>query len=137
MASLDGEAAEVYLRSSSTRSWESFMAAALASFGGGDFRFAPRPRAVAHAFGISFRWSHGRLSAATLYACSRALPDEQSIHRQWIEGMDETEERAYEMALIGVRSVGRLRRGTWHAILAWTLEENGIWHRAVSLRVPM
>jgi hypothetical protein len=137
MASLDGDAAEVYFRSSSTCSWESFTAAALASFGGGDFRFAPRPRAVARGFGISFRRTRGRLSAATLYAFSRALPDEQAIHRQWIEGMDETDARAYEMALIGVRSVGRLRRGTWHAILAWTLEENGIWHRAVSLRVPM
>jgi hypothetical protein len=135
MASLDGDAAEVYFRSSSTRSWESFTAAILASLGGGDFRFAPRPRASAHAFGISFRRTGGRLTAATLYAFSPALPDEQSIRRQWIKGMDETDARIYEMALIGVRSVGRLTHGTWHAILAWTLEEGGIWHRAASLRV--
>ncbi len=136
MASLDGDATEVYLRARSPRPWDSFAAVCTAPLGGGEFDFAPRPRSAPHAFCLSLRWCRKRLTAISLYADYHALPDEQSTRSAWIAGMTESDARAYEMALIGVRSLGRLRRGAWHAMLAWTLEDNGDWHRSASLRVP-
>jgi hypothetical protein len=136
MASLDGDATEVYLRARSPRPWDSFAAICTAPLGGSKVSFAPRPRPAAHAFCLSFRWCNELLTAVSLYADYHALPDEQTTRAAWIAGMTESDAYAYEMALIGVRSLGQLRRGASHAMLAWTLEDNGDWHRAVSLRMP-
>jgi hypothetical protein len=88
-------------------------------------------------FGLSLRWTDDRLTAISLYAFSKALSDDLAIQQQWTGGMSEIDLRAYEMAVIGARSLGRLRRGKRHAILAWTLEEGGECHRAVSLRIVL
>jgi hypothetical protein len=53
--------------------------------------------------------------------------------------MDEAERSAYEAALAGVRQLGRPGpRGmaARHALLGWTWERGGGWHRAASLRLP-
>jgi hypothetical protein len=136
MAALDGNATEVYLRAREIRPWDSFVAGCLAPIGGGVYPFAPRPRPAAHAHCVSLKWERGVLAAISLYADHRALPDDPTTGLQWAAGLDPDDARSYETALAGVRSLGRLRRGAWHAMLAWTIEANGQWHRAVSLRVP-
>jgi hypothetical protein len=136
MAALDGDTREIYLRAGTAHSWDSFAAACLAPLGGGAYLFAPHPRPAPHAHCVSLKWDHDALFAITLYADHRALPDDQTTGRQWAANLDPVDSRAYEMALAGARSIGRLHRGAWHAMLAWTLEANGQWHRAASLSVP-
>jgi hypothetical protein len=134
-AALDGATKEIYLRRRAPISWDHFVSAAVAPLGHRDFVFQPYPRSALDGFGLSLRWTGDRLDAISLYAFSRALSDDQAIQRQWTQGMSEIDLRAYEMAVVGARSLGRLRRGKRHSILAWTLEQNGEFHRAVSLRI--
>jgi hypothetical protein len=35
-----------------------------------------------------------------------------------------------------VRSLGKRPPRGWHGMLAWTVDAEGSWHRAASLRVP-
>ena len=135
-ASFDrGTTKELYLRQRAPMAWDCFVNAALAPFGHGDYPFKPYPRGIMDGFGLSLRWTDERVTAISLYAFSRALPDDLAIRKQWIEGMEAADLEAYEMALLAARSLGRLTRGKRHSILAWTLERGGEWHRAVSLRV--
>jgi hypothetical protein len=136
MAALDGTAVELYLRLAQARSWTSFVSACTAPFGGAGHRFSPHPRPAGRAFCLSLRRDQRGLSAVTVYADDRALPDDQEIRRAWTEGMDQAERTAYELALAGVRSLGPRPRRGWHAMLGWTVERDGSRHRAASLRVP-
>jgi hypothetical protein len=137
MAALDGDTTEIYLRAREARPWASFVKACLAPFGSGrEYPFAPYPRSAMHAYCVSLKWERGALSAITLYADHRALPDDETTGRQWAAGLDPDDSRAYLMALAGARSIGRLHRGAWHAMLAWTFEASGQWHRAVSIQIP-
>ena len=72
-----------------------------------------------------------------MFADYRALPDDDTIQRLWLQDMCSSEAQAYELALAGVRSLGRRRLGSWHAMLGWTLERDGTWHKAASLRFPL
>ena len=136
MAALDGPTVELYLRLAEARSWTSFVSASMASLGGPGHPFSPHPRPVDRAFCLSLRRDDRGLSAVTVYADHRALPDDREVRRAWAEGMDEAERSAYELALAGVRSLGPRPRRGWHAALGWTLERDRGWHRAASLRVP-
>lgn len=134
-ASLQGDRKEVYLRRRAVDSWESFVERALAPFGGGDYPFRPRPMKQADSFGLSVGWLGERPKAISLYAFSGALPNDLSTERQWTGGMNEIDAAAYGMALIAARSLGRLKRGKRHGLLAWTLELGAGWRRAASLNV--
>jgi hypothetical protein len=136
MAALDGSAVELYPRLAEARSWTSFVSASTAPFGGPGHPFSPHPRPADRAFCVSLRRDDRGLSAVTVYADHRALPDDRGIRRAWMEGMDQAERSAYELALAGVRSLGPRPRRGWHAALGWTLEQDRGWHRAASLRVP-
>lgn len=142
MASLDGDAYEVYLRLAPARTWGAFAGACVAAFTAASGcasapAVSPRPRPSESGLGLSLRWSSGRLSALSLFARGASLPDEAAIARAWTEGLADDDARAYALALAGVRSIGRLRGGAWHAMLTWTLEAGGPWRRAVSLAVPV
>jgi hypothetical protein len=64
------------------------------------------------------------------------LPDDKQVRDAWMKDMTHEDQYAYETALAGVRSLGPRVLGAWHAVLSWTLEDNGRWHRAASLRPP-
>jgi hypothetical protein len=89
----------------------------------------------AGAFGLSVSWIGARPNAVSLYAFSDSLPDDFSTERQWTAGMNEIDRTAYTMALTAARSLGRLKRGKRHGLLAWTFELDAGWHRAASLNV--
>jgi hypothetical protein len=138
MGSLEGEEVELYMRLAPARTWSSF--ADLCTPGAGAAseapRFAPHPRPVDQAFCLSLRWAAGEeLTAVTLYADDRALPDDRDTARLWREGLDELDATAYEAALGGARSLARPRARARHALLAWARERSGTWHRAASLRL--
>ncbi len=137
MASLDGDAREIYLRARAELPWSRFAAACLATVGAAPIEFAPRPRPAAHGFCVSLRFSRDTLSAVSLFADWRTLPAEREIERIWAAQLAPEDARAYELALAAVRSAGRLPSGAWHAMLAWSFEAGGEQHRAVSLSVPV
>lgn len=141
MVSAEGARTEHYLQLRATLPWERFVDActapiASAPVASAPVAFSPPPRAIEGAFGVSVRRDAGRVTAVSLYADQRSLPDDASVRRAWAEGLCDADRFAYEAALDAVRSVGPRRRGAWHALLSWTLEEDGRWHRAASLRVP-
>ena len=140
MAAQDGDAYELYLRLKDRCSWADFSKACLAllpteadALPG--IPFSPWPQPAAGAFCVSLRWQQQNLSAITLYADHRALPEDAQVRAQWSCDMSEHERHAYEMALHAVRASGP-RRAPWHAMLAWSVDVKGTWHRAASLRVP-
>lgn len=138
MASLDGDAVELYLRKRNACSFTGFAERCLSSLGA-DYplpRTMPHPRPRDHAFCVSVRRESGRVSAVSLYADWRALPRDSEIERLWSQDLDEEERTPYQLAVAGTRSIGFLPSGNWHAMLAWTAEANGQRHRAVSLAVP-
>lgn len=132
---LHGARKEVYLRQRSSCSWETFVERTLGPFGGGEYPFRPHPLYKPDAFGLSVSWTDEQPKAVSLYAFSAALPDDISIERQWTDGMNEADRNAYAVALIAARSLGRLKRGKRHGLLAWTLELGSGWHRAASLNI--
>lgn len=140
MAARDGDAYELYLRLKDRCSWADFSKACLALLPTEadaltSSSFSPWPQPAAGAFCVSLRWQHRHLSAITLYADQRALPDDAQVRAQWSCDMSEHERHAYEMAFHAVRGSGP-RRAPWHAMLAWSVDVKGQWHRAASLRVP-
>jgi hypothetical protein len=83
------------------------------------------------------RWRGSRIDAISVFAADRSLPSDRDIAGAWVAGLDDDDRDAYEAALGGVRSIGPRPLHGWHAMLAWTLEADGTFHRAVSLRVPL
>ncbi len=136
MVSAEGDRTEHYLQLRAPCSWGRFVDACVAPLGGRPLAFAPTPRDVEGAFGVSVRRDAGRVTAVSLYADQRALPGDAAVRGAWVEGLGDADRFAYETALAAVRSVGPRRQGAWHALLAWTLEASGEWRRAASLRVP-
>jgi hypothetical protein len=138
MVSLDGEAVEVYLRKRNACGFEAFAEKCLAVLGPDCMppRAAPHPAPHDSAFCVSLRRENGRVRALTLYADWRSLPRDSEIERLWGHGLDDEELAPYRLAVAGVRSLGFLPLGNWHAMLSWTVESNGEHHRAVSLTVP-
>jgi hypothetical protein len=136
MAALHDNAVEVYLRFGACSTWTEFVQRCGGVLGEVHRPFSPHPRPVESAFCLSLRWQDERLTAVSVFADYRALPDDETIARRWSEGMTERDRTAYELALAGVRSLGRRPFSAWHAMLGWTLESNGSWHRAASLYVP-
>jgi hypothetical protein len=136
MASLDGDATELYLRFAPACAWSTFVAACTAPIGAPACAFAPHPRPAEFGYCLSVRWQAQQLTAISLFADERCLPDDATVRRAWSQAMDDAERTAYETALAGVRSLGARGRSAWHALLGWTFERGGGWHRAASLRVP-
>jgi hypothetical protein len=136
MASLDGGATELYLRFAPACAWSTFVAACTASLAASAYTFVPHPRPAEYGYCLSVRWQAKELTAISLFADERCLPDDATVRRAWSQGMDDAERSAYETALAGVRSLGARGRNAWHALLGWTFERGGGWHRAASLRIP-
>jgi hypothetical protein len=136
MASLYENAVEVYLRFGACCTWTEFAQRCCGALGEVQRRFSPHPRPVESAFCLSLRWQGERLTAVSVFADYRALPDDETIASRWSEDMTERDRQAYELALAGVRSLGRRPFSAWHGMLGWTLESDGGWHRAASLFVP-
>lgn len=136
MASLDGDVVELYLRRSDPCEWVTFVDRCTAVLSAPQPVFSPHPRPAPESFCVSLRWRNGSLSAITVFADERALPDDAAIRAAWPIGMDPGDREVYEVALGAVRSLGKRPLRGWHGMLAWTLEADGTWHRAVSLRVP-
>jgi hypothetical protein len=136
MAALHEGAVEVYLRFGGCCSWTEFVQRCCGALGETKLSFSPHPRPVENAFCLSLRWQGEQLASVSVFADYRALPDDETIEKRWSEGMTEQDRAAYEIALAGVRSLGRRPFGPWHAMLAWTLESDGSWHRAASLYLP-
>jgi hypothetical protein len=134
-ASLHNNKTEIYLRQKTSSTWESFVDHALAPFGGGEYPFELRPSTRPDSFGLSVCWVDARPNAVSLYAFSGALPDDFLIERKWVEGMSNTDRTAYANALVAARSLGRMRRGKRHGLLAWTYDLGAGWHRAASLKI--
>lgn len=140
LAARDGDACELYLRLKDRCSWLRFVRACLSplnieSAARSDIPFSPLPQPAEGAFCVSLRWQQRGLSAITLYADQRALPDDAQVRTQWSLDMTAEEQQAYTMALNAVRASGP-RRAPWHAMLAWSIDAKGQWQRAASLRVP-
>jgi hypothetical protein len=136
MAALHENTVEVYLRLGAGCPWTEFVQRCCGTLEEVNRPFSPHPRPVEHAFGLSLCWQSEQLTAVSVFANYRALPDDETIASRWSEGMTERERTAYELALAGVRSLGRRTFRGWHTMLGWTLESDGSWHRAASLYVP-
>ena len=136
MASLYQCGREDYLRFKGVCDWGQFARACFAPLGGASIAFAPVPSSKDSAFCVSVRVQDGILQAITVLADFRTLPDDDTIRHLWTQDMTGAEAKAYELALAGVRSCGRRRLGGWHAMLSWTGERGGTWHKAASLRFP-
>lgn len=136
MASLNQGAIELYLRFAPAVAWSAFAAVCTAPLAAPECAFVPHPRPTPYGYCLSLRWCDQQLTAVSLFADERCLPDDATVRDGWSRGMDDPERSAYEMALAGVRSLGARGRGAWHALLGWTFERGGGWHRAASLRVP-
>jgi hypothetical protein len=136
MAALDDDQIELYLRFGGEMPWDRYVAACTAPLVITPTTFDPHPRPVGQAFCLSLKWTRGELTAITVFADHRALPDDRTIQQHWTRQMDDLDRCAYERALAAVRSIGR--RGTaWHAMLAWAFERDGDRHRAASLRLGL
>jgi len=136
MASLDGDAIEIYLRKRGACDFGEFAARCLEPLGAAPPDARPRPRAREHSLCVSLRRERGQIAAVSLYADWRALPRDADVERVWSASLDERDRVAYQLALAGARSTGFLPTGNWHAMLAWTVESDGARHRAVSITVP-
>ena len=136
MAALHEDSTEVYLRFGGHSSWTEFVQRCCGILGEAKRSFSPHPRPVEGAFCLSLRWLEERLTSVSVFADYHALPDDETIESRWSEEMTEQDRKAYQIALAGVRSLGRRSSSAWHAMLAWTLESDGTWHRAASLYVP-
>lgn len=136
MASLDGDAVEIYLRKQGACGFAAFATQCLAPLGLAPPEAAPSPRPHEDSFCVSLRRERGCVSAISLYADWRALPGDAEIEGIWSGSLDVADRMPYQLAVAGVRSLGFLPTGNWHAMLAWTAEANGERHRAVSLSVP-
>jgi len=138
MASQDNGETELYLRQSHASDWSAFVDRCLAPLTTrSPFTFALSPHHAADSFCVSMRWRGSRIDAISVFAADRSLPSDRDIAGAWVAGLDDDDRDAYEAALGGVRSIGPRPRHGWHAMLAWTLEADGRFHRAVSLRVPI
>src|SRR5207245_2497147 len=127
---------EIYLRKRLACGFAEFATRCLAPLRLDPPETAPAPRPREHSFCVSLRREGERVSAISLYADWRSLPRDPEVERIWSVGLDEADRMAYQLAVAGVRSLGFLPSGNWHAMLAWTAEANGERHRAVSLSVP-
>lgn len=138
MAALHNGATERYLRFRGPCPWDEFVSMALAGWHEDvpPFDFQPRPNAVPDSFCVSETSREGELQAISLFADYRSLPNDETIRELWTHDMSPHEREIYELTLAAVRSCGKRRKGTWHAMLAWTLERGGSWHKAASLFFP-
>ena len=134
MASLDGDVREEYLRLQGACPWNEFVQTCTTPLQCAVRDFDPLPKSVDSAFCVSAQFREEELQAVTCLADYRALPDDDSIARAWIKDLSAGDREAYELASAAVRSIGKRRLGSWHAMLSWTLERGAGWHKAVSLR---
>jgi hypothetical protein len=139
MASLDGDSTETYWRLRGACQWPDFAQTCLEGFQGSKpaFNFQPAPEPVPDTFCVSEKRAGGNVQSVSLFADYRALPDDTTISRLWTQDLPEHERKAYELALAALRSTGQRQRGTWHGMLSWTLECDGVWHKAASLLFPV
>lgn len=135
LASLDGDRTELYLRCRPALPWHEFAGACMALLDARPPLCAPHPRRAESAHCVSLSWAGADLAAVTVYAQDRCLPDDRTIARQWVDGLDDVDRRTYEAAVAGVRAAGRPGHRGWHAMLSWTVQADGQAHRAVSLRI--
>jgi hypothetical protein len=135
-ASLDGDAVEIYLRKRRACPFSAFASQCLAPFGLVAPAVKPFPAPHDDAFAVGLRRERDRVTAVSLYADWRALPRDEEIAALWRADMEPADLITYELAVAAVRSLGFLQTGTWHAMLAWSVDIGGGWHRAVSLATP-
>ena len=139
MAALHGDSTEAYWRFRGACPWQEFVEICLEGFGAAklDYDFQPTPASVPDSFGVSEKREGGKVRAIALFAHYRALPDDATVSRLWTRDIPEQDREAYELALAAVRSTGQRQLGTWHAMLTWTLECSGEWHKSASLLFPV
>ena len=88
MAALHEDAVEVYLRFGAGCTWTEFAQRCCGVLGEVQRRFSPHPRPVASAFCLSLRWQGEQLTAVSVFADYRALPDDETIARPLGRGHD-------------------------------------------------
>lgn len=135
LAARDGDRTEVYFRRTVLAPWLPFAETALALVGATAPDFPLSPRAVVGAHCLSLSWTGRELTAVTVYAQDRCLPDDRTIAAAWVRGLADADRRTYEAALGGVRSLGRPGAKSFHGLLSWSAAADGSSSRAVSLRV--
>lgn len=136
MAAWHDGGSEVYWRCRSAPRWSSFAARSAALVGADPPECEPLPRPAEHGFALSVRRSGGEISAVTLFADHRCLPDDAATARAWTASMPARERDFYEAALGSVRAFGPRPAHAWHGMLGWTIERDGARHRAASLLMP-
>lgn len=136
MSSLHDDVIETYARFRERCEWIQFVRACTESLNPHFPDFQPFPQPVAESFCVSVKCRDGDLQAISVFADQRSLPDDDTIRHLWSRDMSSEERETYELTLAGVRSCGPKRLGSWHAMLGWTLEIGGVWHKAASLRFP-
>lgn len=140
MASLDGDATEIYAIWPGEISWDVFVERALAGFGSELWmhlrtsRFPPYPRPRRDGFAMSARHVGDRLTTITLYALAPSLPADERIFAEWPAAMTEPEQSAYALAVNAAGRWGHVD-GPLHRALAWTFDRSGLVSRAASLRI--
>lgn len=126
---------EVYLRRTVDRPWSELATTCAGLVGGAAPSCAPVPRDVPLAHCVSLSWTGDRLTAVTLYATDRCLPDDRAVAAAWQPGLTPVDRRTYEATLGAVRALGRHGHESHHGMLGWTATADGETTRAVSLRV--
>ena len=136
MASLHGNVIETYARFHGSSEWVPFVRACIEPLSKDLPEFQPLPRSVEESFCVSVKSGGNDVQAISVFADYRSLPEDDTIRHAWSRDMTCEEQESYELTLAGVRACGRRRLGSWHAMLGWTLESSGVWHKAASLRFP-
>ncbi len=133
MASLDGDAIEVYAVHGGQLRWDAWVARCLPI----EPDVPPTFTLVARArgFGLSVRQVAGEVSAVTLFAFPAALPPDERVTAEWTSRLSAADAVAHETALAAVASLGH-RVGRRYGLLGWTYELRGFVGRAASLRCP-
>jgi len=86
---------------------------------------------------VSYRRERGELQAVSVFADTRALPDERTIRAAWMTGLTPEDAACYGRLLAAVCSYGRHPRGRTNAMLSWSIDARGAEQRAVSLAIPV
>jgi hypothetical protein len=136
MSSVQDDVIETYARFHGSSEWIPFVRACTQPLSKHLPDFQPLPRSVGESFCVSVKSRCDSIQAISVFADYRALPEDDTIRHLWSRDMSCEEQESYELTLAGVRSCGRRRLGSWHAMLGWTLESSGVWHKAASLRFP-
>ena len=136
MASHTADVVELYCWGYHEDTFRPFATRMLEPIGVTALSVSPVPHPLPDGYGASFRWSGETLATVSVFANDRTWLHDDDVARAWTGGMSDIDRHHYDTSLAGLRSIGPMPRHGWHALLSWTVERDGIHHRAVSLRVP-